>query len=76
MRLFSSRFQCRRVLTMPDPYALIAQTHESLQIQLADVIELRAADPQHTIAVSLAANCQRSEVKGSKTAISRCVSKF
>ena len=31
---------------MPDPYASIAQTDEALQARLADVLELRAADPQ------------------------------
>jgi ubiquinone/menaquinone biosynthesis C-methylase UbiE len=31
---------------MTDPYASIARAAESLQIQLADVLELRAADPQ------------------------------
>jgi ubiquinone/menaquinone biosynthesis C-methylase UbiE len=31
---------------MPDPYATIAETAPSLQERLADVLELRAADPQ------------------------------
>ncbi|HEY6676670.1 MAG TPA: methyltransferase domain-containing protein [Terrimicrobium sp.] len=31
---------------MPDPYASIAQADEALQARLADVLELRAADPQ------------------------------
>jgi ubiquinone/menaquinone biosynthesis C-methylase UbiE len=31
---------------MPDPYASIAQADASLQSRLADVLELRAADPQ------------------------------
>jgi ubiquinone/menaquinone biosynthesis C-methylase UbiE len=31
---------------MPDPYAFIGQADRSVQIQLADVLELRAADPQ------------------------------
>ena len=31
---------------MPDPYASIAQADQGLQTRLADVLELRAADPQ------------------------------
>ena len=31
---------------MPDPYASIAQVDPSIQMRLADVLELRAADPQ------------------------------
>ena len=31
---------------MPDPYASIAQADEALQAKLAEVLELRAADPQ------------------------------
>src|SRR6476619_2049464 len=31
---------------MPDPYASIAQADEALQVKLAEVLELRAADPQ------------------------------
>jgi ubiquinone/menaquinone biosynthesis C-methylase UbiE len=31
---------------MPDPYASIAQADETLQARLADVLEVRAADPQ------------------------------
>jgi ubiquinone/menaquinone biosynthesis C-methylase UbiE len=31
---------------MPDPYASIAQTDKGMQERLADVLELRAADPQ------------------------------
>lgn len=31
---------------MPDPYASIAQADEALQTKLAEVLELRAADPQ------------------------------
>src|SRR4029453_2093309 len=31
---------------MPDPYATIAAAEESLQERLADVLELRASDPQ------------------------------
>ena len=31
---------------MPDPYASIAQADQALQARLADVLELRAADPQ------------------------------
>ena len=31
---------------MPDPYASIAEADEGLQVRLADVLELRAADPQ------------------------------
>ena len=32
---------------MPDPYAFIAQADPSIQLNLANVLELRAADPQH-----------------------------
>ncbi len=31
---------------MPDPYAFILQTDKGMQAQLADVLEVRAADPQ------------------------------
>jgi ubiquinone/menaquinone biosynthesis C-methylase UbiE len=31
---------------MPDPYAFITQADQSVQVRLADVLELRAADPQ------------------------------
>ena len=31
---------------MPDPYASIAQADESIQLRLAEVLELRAAEPQ------------------------------
>src|SRR6266853_3733733 len=31
---------------MPDPYTCIAQADKELQTRLADVLELRAADPQ------------------------------
>lgn len=31
---------------MPDPYTSIAQADEELQARLADVLELRASDPQ------------------------------
>ena len=31
---------------MPDPYASIAQADDALQARLAEVLELRAADPQ------------------------------
>ena len=31
---------------MPDPYATIAQADESIQLRLAEVLELRAAEPQ------------------------------
>jgi hypothetical protein len=31
---------------MPDPYASIVQADEALQARLADVLELRATDPQ------------------------------
>jgi ubiquinone/menaquinone biosynthesis C-methylase UbiE len=31
---------------MPDPYASIAEADQALQMRLADVLELRAADPQ------------------------------
>jgi hypothetical protein len=31
---------------MPDPYTSIAQADKGLQTRLADVLELRAADPQ------------------------------
>src|SRR5262245_24053364 len=31
---------------MPDPYASIAEADQALQARLADVLELRAADPQ------------------------------
>ena len=34
---------------MPDPYASIAQADKGMQTRLADVLELRAADPQQQV---------------------------
>jgi len=34
---------------MPDPYTFIAQADMEMQTRLADVLELRAADPQQRV---------------------------
>jgi hypothetical protein len=47
---------------MSDPYASIAQADEALQVKLAEVLELRAADPQQRTMIDAylsAPNCPR-----------------
>ena len=44
---------------MPDPYTFIAQADMVMQTRLADVLELRAADPQQRVMLNayLYRNC-------------------
>ncbi len=68
---------------MPDPYAMIAQVDESMQRRLADVLELRAAEPQqramterYLSELNLPKGAKALEVGCGTGAVSRCMAQL